>query len=172
LVFAALQPVLATRQIGAAKPSKPFSFTRIFAWISRPSYHLRKLWFGIAPASAILITKKGTSMSSQANLAQDTAGFNALLAQYQREINPQGAIQQTLFEVLVGAAWNLRRIHILKAALDTNDPGLARLKRFQSRFKRSFRLSLKELRALQADSPCITPGSANSAATRLSLLVP
>jgi hypothetical protein len=111
-------------------------------------------------------------MSSQATPAQDTAGFNALLAQYQREINPQGAIQQTLFEVLVDAAWNLRRLHNLRAELDTSDPSLARLKRHQARFKRSFRLSLKELRALQADSPRVTRGSTNNAATRLCLLVP
>jgi hypothetical protein len=111
-------------------------------------------------------------MSSQAIPVQDTAGFNALQTLYKQEINPQGPIEQTLFEVLVAAAWNLRRIHILKGELDTSDPRLARLARLRARFKRSFRLSLKELRALQTEPPCITRSSGNNAATRLLLLVP
>src|SRR5260370_42469205 len=36
--------------------------------------------------------------------------FEELLNDYQTDVQPQGAAQQSLFELLVGAAWNLRRI--------------------------------------------------------------
>src|SRR6266850_8285747 len=46
--------------------------------------------------------------------------FEQLLNDYQTEVQPQGAIQQTLFDELVGAAWNLRRVRRMEAALCSN----------------------------------------------------
>src|SRR5437667_8306801 len=43
--------------------------------------------------------------------------FDELLHSYQTEIKPQGAIQQTLFDELVAAAWNLRRVRRMEAEL-------------------------------------------------------
>ena len=46
---------------------------------------------------------------------EEREAFEALQAHYQLEIAPQGALQQTLFDELVTAAWNLRRVGILEA---------------------------------------------------------
>src|SRR5690242_468704 len=43
--------------------------------------------------------------------------FDELLAGYRSEINPQGTIQQSLFDELVAAAWNLRRVRRMEAEL-------------------------------------------------------
>jgi hypothetical protein len=43
--------------------------------------------------------------------------FDHLAADYQADVQPQGAIQQTLFNQLVAAAWNLRRIGRMEAEL-------------------------------------------------------
>src|SRR5882757_1770343 len=43
--------------------------------------------------------------------------FEELLNDYQTEVKPEGAIQQTLFDELVGAAWNLRRVRRMESAL-------------------------------------------------------
>src|SRR5260370_24938040 len=44
--------------------------------------------------------------------------FEELLNDYQTDVKPQGAIQRSLFEELVGAAWNLRRMQV-RACSDT-----------------------------------------------------
>lgn len=91
-------------------------------------------------------------MSSQAIVPQDQSEFNVLHAQYQREINPQGPLQQTLFEELVAAAWNLRRVHLIEADLDMLDPRFDRLARHHARFEKTFHRALKELRTLQTEA--------------------
>jgi hypothetical protein len=48
---------------------------------------------------------------------EDHEEFNAMLADYQSDVAPQGAIQQTLFDDLVSAAWNLRRIRRMETEL-------------------------------------------------------
>jgi len=91
--------------------------------------------------------------------------FEELLNGYQTEVNPKGAIQQTLFDELVGAAWNLRRVRRMESALcpDTisyqdlmNDEELQkkldRLARHKTRIERTFHRSLKELKALQTNT--------------------
>jgi hypothetical protein len=91
--------------------------------------------------------------------------FEELLNGYQTEIKPEGAIQQTLFDELVGAAWNLRRVRRMETALcpDTtsyqdlmNDEELQkkldRLARHKTRIERTFHRSLKELKALQTNT--------------------
>jgi hypothetical protein len=78
--------------------------------------------------------------------------FEEILAEYQNEINPQGPIQQTLFDELVAAAWNLRRVRILQSQIDLLDPKFDLLARHHSRIERSFHRALKELKALQTES--------------------
>ena len=65
------------------------------------------------------------------------------------EINPSGQIEQTLFDELVAAAWNLRRI--LESELDLLDPQYDRLTRHKTRNERTFHRALKELKALQTN---------------------
>ena len=43
--------------------------------------------------------------------------FDELLNSYQADVKPNRAIQQTLFDELVAAAWNLRRVRRMEAAL-------------------------------------------------------
>src|SRR5712664_503744 len=43
--------------------------------------------------------------------------FEELLNDYQTDVKPQCAIQRSLFEELVGAAWNLRRIRRMEVRL-------------------------------------------------------
>ena len=83
---------------------------------------------------------------------EELAEFDDMLAGYQFEINPRGAIQQTLFDELVAAAWNLRRVRILESQLDLLDPQFDRLARHQARFERTFHRALKELKALQTSA--------------------
>src|SRR5438477_8288459 len=49
--------------------------------------------------------------------AAEREEFEELLNDYQTEVQPQGAIQQTLFDELVGAAWNLRRVRRMEVQL-------------------------------------------------------
>jgi hypothetical protein len=96
--------------------------------------------------------KHGLIAKQLAIQPEDQAEFNDLLAQYQQEINPQGPIQQTLFDELITAAWNLRRVRILESELNLLDPRSDRLARHHSRFERTLHRSLKELKALQTDA--------------------
>ena len=91
--------------------------------------------------------------------------FEEMLAQYQAEIQPEGPIEQCLFEELVASAWNLRRIHRMEAALISQTAGLLdlldnqdiqqkldRLARHHTRIERTFHRSLRELKALHTDA--------------------
>src|SRR6266478_621868 len=85
--------------------------------------------------------------------------FEGLLSGYQTDVKPQGAIQHTLFDELVGAAWNLRRVRRMEVQLcsDTADDDelqkkLDRLARHKTRIERTFHRSLKELKALQTNA--------------------
>ena len=87
-----------------------------------------------------------------------------MLNGYQTEVQPQGAIQQTLFDELFGAAWNLRRVRRMESELcsatshqdlmkdDELQKKLDRLARHKTRIKRTFHRSLKELKALQTNT--------------------
>lgn len=79
--------------------------------------------------------------------------FDDLLADLETDVKPQGAIQQTLFNELVAAAWNLRRVRLLEADPRNQDLAeLDRLGRHHTRIERSFHRSLKELKALQTNA--------------------
>ena len=79
---------------------------------------------GIDPDSVRWFVDKGKSGDSLKRPA-----FEQLQAHYQFEIDPRGALQQTLFDELVAAAWNLRRVRILEAGIDLLDPLSDRLAR-------------------------------------------
>jgi hypothetical protein len=94
----------------------------------------------------------------------DREEFDELLNAYQTEVNPQGAAQQTLFEELVEAAWNLRRVRRTETKLCSNisdldllddeqiQKKLDRLARHKTRIERTFHRSLKKLEALQTNT--------------------
>src|SRR5437879_6515816 len=83
--------------------------------------------------------------------------FEELLNDYQMDVQPQGAAQQSLFDDLVAAAWNLRRMEV-RACSDTTrtaeqlEKELDRLVRYKTCIERTFHRSLKELKALQTNS--------------------
>src|SRR4029077_4439982 len=96
---------------------------------------------------------------------EDREEFDALLADYQSDVAPQGVIQQTLSDELVAAAWNLRRIRRMETELcagaatyrdllnnDEIQTKLDRLPRHKSAIERTFPRSLKELKALQTSA--------------------
>jgi hypothetical protein len=80
--------------------------------------------------------------------------FDALLAGLETDVQPQGAIQQTLFNQLVAAAWNLRRVRLLEAdpRHQDNPAELDRLARHHTRIERTFCRCLKHLQALQTNA--------------------
>lgn len=106
--------------------------------------------------------------------AEDHEEFDDLHVQLHADIRPQGALQQILFDQLVSAAWNLRRIRRMeeeltasaKTYLDILDnPDLTakldRLARHHTRIERTFHRSLRELKSLQTDAalaPTLPPG--------------
>jgi hypothetical protein len=90
--------------------------------------------------------------------------FEQFLAEYRADSQPQGPIQETLFHELVLAAWNLRRIGRMEAALYALAPDplelaqnedlfrkLDRLETHRSRILAVYVRSLRELRALQTN---------------------
>ena len=108
--------------------------------------------------------KHGLSAKDLVIGPEDRAEFDELLAEFQSDVAPRGALQQTLFDELVAAAWNLRRIRRMETELCVgaanyldllNDEGLQvkleRLARHASRIERTFHRTLKELKALQTN---------------------
>ncbi len=113
---------------------------------------------------------------------EDREEFEALHADYETDVRPQGALQQSVFEELVASAWNLRRIRRLETEacstaksygelLDSAEiqGKLDRLGRHKGRIERTFHRSLRELKALQtndsiASSACLPLASATEIA--------
>jgi hypothetical protein len=87
--------------------------------------------------------------------------FEQFVAGYEQDLQPQGALELTLFNQIVHSAWNLRRVHILEAALFDGaadplaDDGCAakldRLARYAKRFENTLFRSTRELRTLQTN---------------------
>ena len=101
--------------------------------------------------------------------AEDHDEFEELHTQLQADVRPEGALQQVLFDQLVAAAWNLRRIRRMEAELAASaqtyldildNPELTkkldRLARHKTSNERSFHRSLRELKSLQTDA-ALTP---------------
>jgi hypothetical protein len=80
--------------------------------------------------------------------------FDNLLAGLEADVQPQGAIQQALFNELAASAWNLRRVRLLEAEPrhQDNPHELDRLARHHTRIERSFHRCLKELKTLQTNA--------------------
>ncbi len=107
------------------------------------------------------LTARGVIIAPDTDEQQE---FNDLLAQFHAEIQPQGAIQQTLFDQLVASAWNLRRVRRMEAELwdGSSNEDIARnvdlqlkidrLARHHTRIERSFHRCLKELKTLQTNT--------------------
>ena len=103
--------------------------------------------------------KHGLSATQLLIGPEDREEFDDMLADYQSDVAPQGAIQQTLCDQLVASAWNLRRVRRMEVQLhsDTTDDDelqkkLDRLARHKTRIERTFHRSLKELKALQTNA--------------------
>jgi hypothetical protein len=87
--------------------------------------------------------------------------FEDLQASLQAELQPQGPLEHDVFDQLLHASWNLRRVRRLEAKLspdcadplldDGAAPTLARLARCHDRSERSYYRALRELRALQTE---------------------
>src|SRR5260370_789651 len=123
-----------------------------------------------APYSTGPLTPEGRARSSQnarthGLIARDLIirpdereEFEELRNDYQIAVKPQDGIQQSLFEELVGAAWNLRRLRRMEARLcsdtsltaDQLEKDLDRLVCYKTCIERTFHRSLKELKADQA----------------------
>jgi hypothetical protein len=91
--------------------------------------------------------------------------FEEMLAAYQADVHPRGAIQRTLFNELIAAAWNLHRVQRMESEIWSragsceallHNPDLQtqleRLARHKSRIERTFHRNLKELRSLQTSA--------------------
>jgi hypothetical protein len=113
--------------------------------------------------------KHGLTAAQFIIAAEDRAEFDEFLAELETEICPQGPLQQILFDQLVAAAWNLRRIRIMEAEITAQAASytdilnnleltakLDRLARHNTRIERSFHRALRELKALQTDA-ALTP---------------
>src|SRR4051812_20332187 len=74
-------------------------------------------------------TEEGKARSSQNALThglfsrqlvirpEDHRAFDEMLASYTSELKPAGAMEKTVFDQLVHAAWNLQRVRILETEL-------------------------------------------------------
>jgi hypothetical protein len=95
---------------------------------------------------------------------EDREEFEALHADYETDIRPQGALQHTLFDELVASAWSLLRIRRMETKLCSAAKSyeelldsaeiqtkLDRLGRHKARIERTFHRSLRELKALQTN---------------------
>ena len=87
--------------------------------------------------------------------------FAKLLTDLAAELNPDGVLETLLFNRLLRASWDLRRVERMEAeqaaeGLDLLDdfdaPRLERLARYKMRAERSFYRAYREIRALQAES--------------------
>ena len=100
---------------------------------------------------------------------EDREEFEALRSDYQTEIDPRGALQQTMLNELVASAWNLLRIRRMETELCSTAKSyselldnaeiqtkLDRLARHKTRMERTFHRCLRELKALQT-SDAIAP---------------
>ena len=85
--------------------------------------------------------------------------FNDLRDRMLTDLDPQGAVEIETFNILLHAAWNIRRFRALEAALMVNglDPvfdestikTLDRLHRYHNHALRAYHKAMAELRALQ-----------------------
>jgi hypothetical protein len=86
---------------------------------------------------------------------EDRGVFEEFREKFREELQPSGMLEEELFEQIVHAAWNLRRIRIAERAfLDAPDwefQKIEKLTRYRRASERDFHRALAELKARQAD---------------------
>ncbi len=80
--------------------------------------------------------------------------FADFLAAFQEDLRPEGMLEQDLFNQLVHAAWNLRRLRLYEAQagydpLLRSPESAQKFHRYHARLERTYHRCLKELKALQ-----------------------
>jgi hypothetical protein len=83
--------------------------------------------------------------------------FHEFETQHKNQLQPAGALEITIFEQMIAAAWNLRRIEAMEADTFAQGPlaneiiarQLDRLARYRGQHERAFYRALRELKALQ-----------------------
>ena len=104
--------------------------------------------------------KHGLSAREVVIAKDELEEFEDFLAAYQADLQPQGMVEQGLFNQLVLAAWNLQRISRLEADLAKDgdplangyaEPSVERLARYHTRAERTFFRCLREFRVLQTN---------------------
>jgi len=113
---------------------------------------------------------------------QEANEFQSLHAGLLHDVKPDGALEQTLFDMLVHAAWNLQRVRKLQAGLesgsvdplldDSLDKQLARLARHQTQNQRTYFRCLRELERIQSNRVIRNEMLAPKAASTVPVLVP
>ncbi len=112
-------------------------------------------------AASLNAVKHGLTARELVIRPEDQPVFDELHGAYLSELQPQGILETGMFNSVVHAAWNLRRIRILEAALfdgnidpledEQNEPKLARLTRYYKRFESTLLKCTRELRTLQSN---------------------
>ena len=95
---------------------------------------------------------------------EEQPDFDSMAAKYLFDLSPSGAVERTLFNEIVGAAWQLGRVRRMETEtcagkntytemLDDEalQKKLDRLARHHTRIERTFHRCLKELKTLQAE---------------------
>jgi hypothetical protein len=109
--------------------------------------------------------KHGLSARELVVRTEDQPAFDELHGAYLAELQPHGILETEMFNSIVHAAWNLRRIRALEAELfdsadplaidpilyDQNEAKLARLSRYYKRFENTLLRCTRELRTLQTN---------------------
>jgi hypothetical protein len=112
-------------------------------------------------ASSMNAVKHGLTARELVIRPEDRTAFEELHSSCLAELQPHGILETEMFNSIVHAAWNLRRIRILEAALfdgtldpledEQNEPKLARLTRYYKRFESTLLKCARELRTLQSN---------------------
>jgi hypothetical protein len=112
-------------------------------------------------ASSLNAVKHGLTARELVICPEDQPAFEELHTAYLAELQPAGILETEMLNAIVHAAWNLRRIRILEAALfdgavdpledEQNEPKLARLSRYYKRFESTLLRATRELRTLQSN---------------------
>ena len=98
--------------------------------------------------------------SSQVHIPEGRqAEFKQLQNELTEQLNPNGALEHTIFARLVRASWNLRRVDEIEDGIlmdfdpadETQGKQLDRMTRYRTANERSFYRALKELKALQTN---------------------
>ena len=105
--------------------------------------------------SSLNAVKHGLTARELVIAPEDQPAFDEFHAAYLAELQPQGVLETEMFNAIMHAAWNLRRVRILEAAVDfadeQNEPKLARLTRYYKRFESTLLKCTRELRTLQSN---------------------